>query len=43
MILETNTQPGMTPTSLVPEQAAYMGMSFVDLVAWMIEDASCQR
>jgi len=33
----------MTPTSLVPEQAAHMGMSFVDLVAWMIEDASCQR
>lgn len=43
VILETNTQPGMTPTSLVPEQAAHMGMSFVDLVAWMIEDASCQR
>ena len=43
VILETNTQPGMTPTSLVPEQAAYMGMSFVELVAWMIEDASCQR
>lgn len=43
VILETNTQPGMTPTSLVPEQAAYTGMSFEDLVAWMIEDASCQR
>ena len=43
VILETNTQPGMTPTSLVPEQAAYLGMSFQDLVAWMIEDASCQR
>ncbi|MFN4185394.1 MAG: D-alanine--D-alanine ligase [Hyphomonas sp.] len=43
VILETNTQPGMTPTSLVPEQAAYVGMSFEDLVAWMIEDASCQR
>lgn len=43
VILETNTQPGMTPTSLVPEQAAHMGMSFVDLVVWMIEDASCQR
>ncbi len=43
VILETNTQPGMTPTSLVPEQAAYLGMSFEDLVAWMIEDASCQR
>ncbi|MFN4225522.1 MAG: D-alanine--D-alanine ligase [Hyphomonas sp.] len=43
VILETNTQPGMTPTSLVPEQAAYTGMSFEALVAWMIEDASCQR
>ena len=43
VILETNTQPGMTPTSLVPEQAAYCGMSFEALVAWMIEDASCQR
>ncbi|GAB5458951.1 MAG: D-alanine--D-alanine ligase [Henriciella sp.] len=43
VILETNTQPGMTPTSLVPEQAAYVGMSFEALVAWMIEDASCQR
>ncbi len=43
VILETNTQPGMTPTSLVPEQAAYLGMSFSDLVAWMIEDATCLR
>jgi D-alanine-D-alanine ligase len=43
VILETNTQPGMTPTSLVPEQAAYTGMSFAGLVAWMIEDASCPR
>ena len=43
VILETNTQPGMTPTSLVPEQAAFVGMSFEALVAWMIEDASCQR
>ena len=43
VILETNTQPGMTPTSLVPEQAAHIGMPFEDLVAWMIEDASCQR
>lgn len=43
VILETNTQPGMTPTSLVPEQAAHTGMSFEALVAWMIEDASCQR
>lgn len=43
VILETNTQPGMTPTSLVPEQAAHIGMAFEELVAWMIEDASCQR
>ena len=43
VILETNTQPGMTPTSLVPEQAAYTGMTFEALVAWMIEDASCRR
>ncbi len=43
VILETNTQPGMTPTSLVPEQAAFAGMSFEALVAWMIEDASCRR
>ncbi len=43
VILETNTQPGMTPTSLVPEQAAHIGLSFPALVAWMIEDASCQR
>ncbi|MEL6258680.1 MAG: D-alanine--D-alanine ligase [Pseudomonadota bacterium] len=43
VILETNTQPGMTPTSLVPEQAQHLGMSFIDLVSWMIEDASCQR
>ncbi len=43
VILETNTQPGMTPTSLVPEQAAFAGISFEELVAWMIEDASCRR
>ena len=43
VILETNTQPGMTPTSLVPEQAAHLGISFEELVAWMIEDASCRR
>ncbi len=41
--LETNTQPGMTPTSLVPEQAAAKGISFPDLCAWMVEDASCDR
>ncbi len=43
VILETNTQPGMTPTSLVPEQAAHLGMTYPELVRWMIEDASCQR
>jgi len=41
--LEVNTQPGMTETSLVPDMAAYAGMSFRDLVAWMAEDASCDR
>lgn len=43
VILETNTQPGMTPTSLVPEQAAHVGVDFPDLVGWMIEDATCPR
>ena len=41
--LEVNTQPGMTPTSLVPEIAAQAGHSFGDLVSWMVEDASCLR
>jgi D-alanine-D-alanine ligase len=40
-MLEVNTQPGMTPTSLVPEQAAYVGVGFSDLVAWMVENAEC--
>ena len=39
--LEINTQPGMTPLSLVPEQAAHLGISFPDLCAWMVENASC--
>ena len=43
VVLEVNTQPGMTPTSLVPEQAAYKGISFSELVRWMLEDASCDR
>ncbi len=43
VFLEVNTQPGMTPTSLAPEQAAYVGMSYQDLVRWMVEDASCRR
>ncbi|MGE3935470.1 MAG: D-alanine--D-alanine ligase [Rhodospirillaceae bacterium] len=40
-ILEVNTQPGMTPLSLVPEIAAHAGISFADLVAWMVENAAC--
>ncbi|MEM1362983.1 MAG: D-alanine--D-alanine ligase [Pseudomonadota bacterium] len=43
ILLETNTQPGMTPTSLVPEQAAHCGISFPELCRWMVEDASCDR
>lgn len=43
VILETNTQPGMTPTSLIPEQAAHLSISYPELVRWMIEDASCPR
>lgn len=42
-LLETNTQPGMTPTSLAPEQAAALGMTFGQLCAWLVEDASCNR
>ena len=41
--LEVNTQPGMTETSLVPEMAAYAGLSFGELVEWIVEDASCDR
>jgi D-alanine-D-alanine ligase len=41
--LEVNTQPGMTETSLVPDMAAYAGLSFGELVEWMVEDASCNR
>lgn len=40
-ILEVNTQPGMTPLSLVPEQAAHAGIGFGELVAWMVENARC--
>ncbi len=43
ILLETNTQPGMTPTSLVPEQAAYHGIDFPALCRWIVEDASCDR
>jgi D-alanine-D-alanine ligase len=42
-LLEVNTQPGMTPTSLAPEQAAFLGMSYDQLVAWILEDASWPR
>lgn len=42
-LLEINTQPGMTPTSLAPEQAQYCGIGFADLVHWMAENASCRR
>jgi D-alanine-D-alanine ligase len=41
--LEVNTQPGMTPTSLVPELANHAGMSFAELVDWIVKDASCGR
>ncbi len=41
--LEINTQPGMTPTSLVPELAALAGHGFGEFLSWMVEDASCLR
>ena len=39
--LETNTQPGMTANSLVPEQARHIGLTFPKLCAWMVENAAC--
>ncbi|MCX7381342.1 MAG: D-alanine--D-alanine ligase [Alphaproteobacteria bacterium] len=42
VLLEVNTQPGLTPTSLLPEQAAHVGYSFPQLCAWMVENASCR-
>ncbi len=42
-LLETNTQPGMTSLSLVPEIAAYSGMTFINLIEWIINDASINR
>ena len=42
IILETNTQPGMTPTSLAPEQAAHAGMDFPALCRWIVEEALCR-
>ncbi len=43
VLLEVNTQPGFTPTSLAPEQAAYCGIEFDQLVLWIVEDAGCPR
>ena len=43
ILLEINTQPGMTPVSLVPEIAAARGIDYAGLVDWILEDASCQR
>ena len=42
-LLEINTQPGMTKLSLVPEIARYVGMSFIELIEWMLKDASTNR
>ena len=42
VLLEVNTQPGLTPTSLLPEQAAHAGVSFPALCAWMVEHAACR-
>ncbi|WP_424965758.1 D-alanine--D-alanine ligase [Dinoroseobacter sp. S375] len=42
-LLETNTQPGMTPTSLTPEQAQHAGLDFGAFCRWILEDASCDR
>ena len=43
VLLETNTQPGMTPTSLSPEQAQHCGITFPELCDWIVKDASCNR
>ena len=42
VLLELNTQPGLTPTSLLPEQAAHTGMAFPELCRWMVERAACR-
>jgi D-alanine-D-alanine ligase len=42
VLLEINTQPGLTATSLLPEQAAHHGVSFSQLCAWMVENAACR-
>ncbi|MBX5452586.1 MAG: D-alanine--D-alanine ligase [Acidobacteriia bacterium] len=43
VLLEVNTQPGLTRTSLLPEQAAFLGISFPELCAWMVEQATCRE
>jgi D-alanine-D-alanine ligase len=42
-LLEINTQPGMTKLSLVPEIANYIGISFIQLIEWILKDASINR
>jgi D-alanine-D-alanine ligase len=42
VLLEVNTQPGLTPTSLLPEQAAFCGIDFSSLCTWMVEEARCR-
>ena len=42
-LLEINTQPGMTKLSLVPEIAAYKGITFIELIEWILKDASKQK
>ncbi len=42
VLLEVNTQPGLAPTSLLPEQAAHVGIGFPQLCAWMLEHAACR-
>ena len=42
VLLEVNTQPGLTPTSLLPEQAAHHGIGFPELCTWMVENAACR-
>ena len=42
-LLEINTQPGMTKLSLVPEIAAHQGISFIELIKWILNDASTKR
>jgi D-alanine-D-alanine ligase len=43
ILLEVNTQPGMTATSLLPEQAAYCGISYPALCHWLVEQATCRQ